>query len=138
MKLSEGSFVLFLLPYMALGLSAAADLASGPSLGLLPLLALGPAFASLKGGLQHVAGIGVASLILSVLLSLYDGLFGTTHGYTALVATLGTSIASLVATHLRQRQQRQLARARAVVKVAQQVLVPEVPETLNGLQVAVS
>lgn len=138
MRLSEGSVVLFLLPYVSIGLAVAADLAAGPSLGLLPLLALGPAFASLKGGLWRAACVGLLSMVLCVLLSLYDGLFGATRGITALVAVLGTSVASLVATHLRQRQQQQLARARVVAKVAQQVLLPEVPETLNGLQVAVS
>ncbi|MFC4495632.1 PP2C family protein-serine/threonine phosphatase [Streptomyces ovatisporus] len=138
MKPRAGSVVLFLLPYLAIGLAVAADLAAGPSLGLLPLLALGPAFASLKGGLLHVACVGLVSLAVSVLLSLYDDLYGTTRGVTALVAVAGTSIASLAATLLRQRQQQQLDRARAVAKVAQQVLLPKVPKLINGLQIAVS
>ncbi len=138
MNPQPGSVALFLLPYVAIGLAVAADLAAGPALGLLPLLALGPAFASLKGGLPHAACVGLVALGLSVLLSLYDNLFGTARGVTALVAVLGTSVASLVATRLRQRQQRELVRARTVAEVAQQVLLPKVPGTLNGLQIAVS
>lgn len=138
MRARDGGLVLFLLPYIAIALAVAADLAAGPSLGLLPLLALGPAFASLKGGLVHAVSIGLLSLVISILLSLYDGLFGTERGVTALVAVLGTAVASLVVTRLRQRQQQKLARARAVAKVAHRILLAEVPETLDGVQVAVS
>jgi serine phosphatase RsbU (regulator of sigma subunit) len=82
--------------------------------------------------------VGLLSLVLAVLLSLYDGLFGTARGVTALIAVFGTSVAGLVATRLRQRQQQQLARARAVANVAHRILLREVPETLDGLQLAVS
>lgn len=138
MRTRDGDLVLFLLPYVAIGLAVAADLAAGPSLGLLPLVALGPAFATLTGGLRHVVSVALLSLALSVLLSLYDGLFGTQRGVTALVAVLGTGIASLVATRLRQHQQQKLAQARAVAEVAHRILLGEVPETLDGLQIAVS
>ncbi|SCK13184.1 PP2C family protein-serine/threonine phosphatase [Streptomyces sp. WMMB 322] len=138
MRTRDGGLLLFLLPYIAIGLAVAADLAAGPSLGLLPLIAIGPAFATLTGGLRHVASVALLSLVLSVLLSLYDGLFGTERGITVLVAVLGTSIASLLATRLRQRQHQKLARARAVAKVAHRILLGDVPETLDGLQAAVS
>lgn len=133
----DSGLVLFLLPYVAIGLAVAADLAA-VSLGLLPLIALGPAFATLTGGLRQVVSVGLLALTLSVLLSLYDGLFGTARGVTALVAVFGTSVAGLAATRLRQRQQQKLARALAVAKVAHRILLREVPETLDGLQIAVS
>ena len=134
----QGSLVLLLLPYAAIALATVADLAVGRPLGLLPLLALGPAFATLTGGILHVVSVGLLSLALSVLLSLYDGLFGTARGVTALVAVFGTSVASLVATRLRHSQEQRLARIRAVAQVAQRILLRELPETPDSLQLAVS
>ncbi|OEV31330.1 hypothetical protein AN219_05710 [Streptomyces nanshensis] len=134
----DGNLVLFLLPYIAIALAAAADLAAGRPLGLLPLLALGPAFATLTGGMLHVATVGLLSLALCMLLSVYDNLFGTARGVTALIAVLGTSMAGLLATRLRQGQEERLARVRAVAQVAHRILLRELPETPDGLQLAVS
>ena len=47
--------VLSVLPYAVMALVAVANLIAGPTVGLLPLVSLGPAFAGLVGGWRRTA-----------------------------------------------------------------------------------
>lgn len=126
------------LPFVFLALATLVDIIGGPSIGFLPLLALGPAFASLVGGLRRTAAIGALALLLCVVLAVYDGLIDTPRGMTAIVSVAGVSLAALVATAERQRREAELASVRSVAEAAQRVLLRPVPPRTGPLRVAVS
>ncbi|UTO68013.1 PP2C family protein-serine/threonine phosphatase [Streptomyces rapamycinicus] len=116
----------------------ALDLTSGPGVGLLPLVSLGPAFAGLTGGWRRTAVIGVVAVVLCLGLSAFDGLFGTRRGFTAVLSVVGVTAAGLVAAVLRQRREAELASVRSIAEVAQRVLLRPVPRNAGRLRVAVS
>jgi serine phosphatase RsbU (regulator of sigma subunit) len=126
------------LPYAVMAVVTAVDLVAGPGAGFLPLLSLGPAFASLVGGLRRSAAIGLLAVALCVVLRLYDGQFHALHGYTAVVSVAGVAIAGLAATAGRQRREAELATVRSIAEVAQRVLLRPVPRRAGDLRIAVS
>ncbi|MGB8942781.1 MAG: hypothetical protein WCD21_21455, partial [Streptomyces sp.] len=65
------------------------DLTAGPGVGFLPLVSLGPAFAGLIGTWRRTALIGVVALLLCVGLGVYDGLFDSRRGPTAMASVAG-------------------------------------------------
>ncbi|WP_254886265.1 PP2C family protein-serine/threonine phosphatase [Streptomyces sp. NA02950] len=117
---------------------AAVDLVTGPGVGLLPLVSLGPAFAGLTGGWRRTAAIGAVSVVLCLGLSAFDGLFGTRRGFTALLSVAGVTAAGLAAAVRRQRREAELASVRSIAEVAQRVLLRPVPRGAGRLRVAVS
>ncbi|WP_432037924.1 PP2C family protein-serine/threonine phosphatase [Streptomyces cucumeris] len=116
----------------------AVDLITGPGVGLLPLVSLGPAFAGLTGGWRRTAFIGAAAIALCLGLSAYDGLLGTRRGLTALLSVVGVTAAGLAAAVRRQRREAELASVRSIAEVAQRVLLRPVPQRAGQLRVAVS
>ncbi|GAB2610496.1 PP2C family protein-serine/threonine phosphatase [Streptomyces capparidis] len=121
-----------------MALVAGLDMGVGPGFGFLPLLSLGPAFASLVGGVRRTAAIGVLALLLCAAVGEYGGLLGTRRGYTALVSVAGVALAALAATSVRQRREAELAGVRAIAEVAQRVLLRAVPREAGPLRLAVS
>ncbi|MEU7152005.1 PP2C family protein-serine/threonine phosphatase [Streptomyces sp. NPDC045456] len=117
---------------------AAVDVSAGPDVGFLPLVSLGPAFASLTGGWRRTALIGALALLLCAGLGLYDGLFPHRRGWTALLSVVGVTAAGLVAAVIRQRRERELADVRSVAEAAQRVLLRPVPQIAGRLRLAVS
>ncbi|MFJ3927007.1 PP2C family protein-serine/threonine phosphatase [Streptomyces sp. NPDC090022] len=126
------------LPYVVMTVVAVADVAAGPGVGLLPLVSLGPAFAGLTGGWRRTAAIGALALALCCALGLYDGLFGTRRGYTALLAVAGVTAAGIAAAVSRERQEKELASVRSIAEAAQRVLLRPVPRRAGHLRAAVS
>lgn len=133
-----GSVALHVLPHAVMVVVAVADVAAGPSVGLLPMVSLGPAFASLIGGWRRTAFVGVLVVALCCALGLYDGLFQERRGFTALAAVAGVTVAGLVAAVTRQRREAELASMRSIAEVAQRVLLRPVPRSAGDLRVAVS
>ncbi|WP_329321842.1 PP2C family protein-serine/threonine phosphatase [Streptomyces sp. NBC_01262] len=121
-----------------MGAVTTVDLVAGPGVGFLPLLSLGPAFASLIGGLRRTAAIGLLALLLCVLLGLYDELLEARRGYTAIASVAGVSVAGLAATAGRKRREAELANVRSIAEVAQRVLLRPVPRRAGHLRIAVS
>lgn len=117
---------------------ALVDVAAGPGVGFLPLLSLGPAFASLVGGWQRSACIGVIALVLCVALGLYDGLLDARRGYLSIASVAGVTTAGVVAAVMRQRREAELASVRSIAEAAQRVLLKPVPRVAGPLRVAVS
>ncbi|AXE27531.1 hypothetical protein C0216_15725 [Streptomyces globosus] len=115
-----------------------ADVAVGPTVGLLPLMATGPAFAGLAGGPRRTAVIGVLALSLCLALGWYDRLFPGRRGTTALVSVAAVTAAGLLAATMRRRREAELASVRSIAEVAQRVLLRPVPRTAGELSVAVS
>ncbi|GII81478.1 membrane protein [Sphaerisporangium rufum] len=126
------------LPLASLAVVAGVDLLTGPDLGYLPLLALGPAFASLVGGVRRTVLIGVVALVLSLLLAAYNGLLGDRQSNMSVISITGVTAASILATVGRQRRERELASVRSVAEVAQRVLLRPVPRRAGHLRAAVS
>ena len=71
----QRSVVLSVLPYGVMSVVAVIHLTAGSSVGFLPLVSLGPAFAGLVGGWRRTALVGVIAMLLCLALGLYDGLF---------------------------------------------------------------
>lgn len=126
------------LPFAMLGVVTAVDLLTGRASGFLPLLALGPAFASLTGGVRRTVAIGALALFLSVFLGVYDDLLGSRQSYLSLISITGVTAASILATFGRKKRERELADVRSVAEVAQRVLLRPVPRRAGHLRVAVS
>ncbi|MBT2369843.1 serine/threonine-protein phosphatase [Streptomyces sp. ISL-10] len=114
------------------------DITAGPSVGFLPLVSLGPAFAGLAGGWRRTAFIGALALLLCLGLGVYDGLFAGRRGYTALASVAGVTAAGLLAAVMRQRREAELASVRSIAEVAQRVLLRPVPRSAGHLRVGVS
>jgi serine phosphatase RsbU (regulator of sigma subunit) len=133
-----GAGLLYALPYAVMAVVILVDVLAGPRVGFLPLLSLGPAFASLVGGLRRTAAIGALALALCVALGFYDQLYEQRRGFTALVSVGGIAVASLVATAMRLRREAELASVRSIAEVAQRVLLRPVPRRAGRLRVAVS
>ncbi|WP_051338355.1 PP2C family protein-serine/threonine phosphatase [Streptomyces flavidovirens] len=117
---------------------AAVDITAGPDVGFLPLVSLGPAFASLVGGWRRTAIIGAMALGLCAALGLYDGLFDSRRGITAMASVAGVTAAGLAAAAMRQRREAELANVRSIAEVAQRVLLRPVPRHAGNLSIAVS
>lgn len=127
------------LPYVAMAVVVAVDLlVVGPTHGLLSLLALGPAFASLMGGVRRALLIGLGAEVLSLLTAVYNDLLGTRESYQSLLVIAGVTAASMLAAVGRQSRERELADVRSVAEVAQRVLLRPVPRRAGHLRVAVS
>ncbi|WP_433432082.1 PP2C family protein-serine/threonine phosphatase [Nonomuraea sp. CA-141351] len=125
-------------PFVMMGVVSGVDLLAGPQYGYLSLLALGPAFASLVGRVRRTVVIGLVALALSLLLGVYDELFGTRQGNLSLISIAGVTAAGVLAAMGRQRRERELASVRSVAEVAQRVLLRPVPRRAGHLRVAVS
>lgn len=137
-KKAERFALLSVLPYAVMAVVTLIDVVAGPSVGFLPLVSLGPAFAGLVGGWRRTALIGGLALVLCAGLGMYDGLFDGRRGYTALASVAGVTAAGLLAAVMRQRREAELASVRSIAEVAQRVLLRPVPRSAGHLRVAVS
>lgn len=130
--------ILRALPFIAILLVVVVDLITGPRVGFLALLTLGPAFASVAGGVRRTALVGMLALAICVPLAVYDGLLGRTSNYLTLAAIVGVTAASMLASRLRNRRERELANLRLVAEAAQRVLLRPVPRRASDLRIALS
>jgi Stage II sporulation protein E (SpoIIE) len=129
---------LTVLPYAVMALVALVDGIGGQSVGLLPLVALGPAFAGLVGGWVRTAVIGVLAIAVVCALGIVDGLFAERRGGAAIGAVVGVTVAAIIAAVTRQRREAELANVRSIAEVAQRVLLRPVPHSAGHLRAAVS
>ncbi len=134
---SSAQRLLDALPFLIMGAVAAVSLVIGPKFGVLQLLALGPAFAAVSGGLRKTIGAGVVALLLCAVLAA-DQIIGTWGEYARDSATVaGVTVAAVIASTVRQRRERELAEVRAIAEVAQQVLLGPVPNVARSVRLAV-
>ncbi|MEU9154965.1 PP2C family protein-serine/threonine phosphatase [Streptomyces sp. NPDC048417] len=137
-KPTSRSAVLSWMPVAVMVVVAGADLVSGPGVGFLPLVSLGPAFSGLVGGWRRTALIGAVALLLCVGLGMYDGLFEERRGFTAMASVAGVTGVGVAAAVARSRREAELASVRSIAEVAQRVLLRPVPRTAGPLRAAVS
>ncbi|QKW23258.1 serine/threonine-protein phosphatase [Kitasatospora sp. NA04385] len=121
-------------PVAAMGLVALADLLLGPSLGLLPLFAAGPALAAGRGAPRTVLGSALLGVVLVLLLSVWDGVWGHTRVWVALGGVVFTALAACWVSVTRRRAERELVDVRAVAETVQNVLMPPLPPRLGPLE----
>ncbi|MEE4540615.1 PP2C family protein-serine/threonine phosphatase [Streptomyces sp. V4-01] len=117
---------------------AVVDGVFGESVGLLPLVALGPAFAGLIGTWVRTAVIGALAIAVVCALGVVDGLFEHRRGFAAVGAVIGVTVAGVIAAVTRQRREAELASVRSIAEVAQRVLLRPVPSSAGQLHAAVS
>ncbi|MFD8823032.1 PP2C family protein-serine/threonine phosphatase [Streptomyces sp. NPDC059605] len=117
---------------------AVVDVMAGPGAGFLPLVSLGPAFAGLIGTWRRTVLTGAVALLLCVGLGMYDGLFQTRRGSTAMGSVVGVTAAGVAGAVMRGRREAELASVRSIAEVAQRVLLRPVPRSTGPLRVAVS
>jgi serine phosphatase RsbU (regulator of sigma subunit) len=134
---SRTQITLGALPFLVLAAVAVIDRLAGHSVGLLTLLSLGPAFAAVAGGLVRMIIVSCTALGLCVILAIAQDFFFSRDDQLAFLSVLGVSVAGVIASTLRQRQERELADVRAVAEVAQQVLLRPVPATPGPVRIAV-
>jgi serine phosphatase RsbU (regulator of sigma subunit) len=134
---SRTQITLGTLPFLVLAAVALIDVAVGHSIGLLALLSLGPAFAAVVGGLARMVIVSFLALLLCLLLATYSDLIVDVDDQLAFLTVLGVSVAGVIASTLRQRQERELADVRIVAEAAQQVLLRPVPAESGAVQIAV-
>src|SRR4051812_45141389 len=104
-----------------MGVVALIDILAGPGIGYLPLLAVGPAFASLRCGVWQTALVGLLAVGLCVVLAAYDDVLGHRPNNLLLVSIAGVTIAGALASAGRRQRERELANVRTIAEVAQRV-----------------
>jgi serine phosphatase RsbU (regulator of sigma subunit) len=104
---------------------------------LLPLLALGPAFAAVSGGVRKTVVVGTVAFASCALIAAYQ-MIGSWESYALDSATVaGVTVAAVMASTLRARRARELAEVRAIAEVAQQVVLGPVPREVSSVRLAV-
>ena len=125
------------LPFLVLAAVTLIDVLVGHSIGLLALLSLGPAFAAVVGGLRRMIIVSCLALALCAFLATYMDQVIDLDDELAFVTVLGVSVAGVIASTVRERQERELADVRTVAEVAQRVLLRPVPAELGAVRIAV-
>ncbi|MFE0156602.1 PP2C family protein-serine/threonine phosphatase [Nonomuraea sp. NPDC059007] len=126
------------LPFAVLAAVAACDLIAGPSLGFLPLLTLGPTFACVTGTVRRTAAFGALALAACIPLAAYNGTLLKWQNNLTIATIVSATGASMLASHLRLRRERELANLKLVAEAAQRVLLRPVPRRAGDLQLALS
>jgi serine phosphatase RsbU (regulator of sigma subunit) len=125
------------LPYFVVALVAALEVSPYHSTGLLSLLSLGPALASVSRRAIPTAIIGAEALVAGVGFSLYYGYYTQQHGFIPCGTVAVFTVVGVVASAGRQRRERELADIRAVAEMTQTVLLGTAPSEVPGARLAV-
>ena len=132
----RGRPFLSLLPFLVMAVAATLELVDGTGTGYLPLLSLGPAFASLSGGIRRAAAVGGLALLLCVVLAHSNDVAARQNTLT-LISITGVTAAGMLASAIRRRNERELADMRTVAEAAQRVLLRPVPRRVGPIHAAV-
>jgi serine phosphatase RsbU (regulator of sigma subunit) len=119
-----------------MALVVGADLLAGPQIGLLPLLALGPALAPVALGPAKTVLTGALAIVLSVLVASFDEIGLSLRAVVAGTTIVGVTAAGVLASAARQRKEHELVNVRAVADVAQRVLLRQVPRQVGQIRIA--
>ncbi|MCX4429125.1 PP2C family protein-serine/threonine phosphatase [Streptomyces mirabilis] len=124
------------IPFALIVAITVADLQSGPSVHLGPLLVIAPAMAASFAGPRLTAVIGVAAVAAQVLIAVFHGGLATTNHMAQIIALTALSALVVFVCYMRERRDRQLSRARSVAETAQLVLLRPPPHRIGPLRVA--
>lgn len=134
---SGRQYALDALPFVIMASVALAAVWIEKGSELLPLLALGPAFAAVSGGVRKTVVAGTVAFALCALMAAYQ-MIGSWDSYALDSATVaGVTVAAVMASTLRARRARELAEVRAIAEVAQQVVLGPIPDEVSSVRLAV-
>jgi serine phosphatase RsbU (regulator of sigma subunit) len=124
-------------PLVILAVVALLRLRLGPGYELLPLLAIGPAFAAVVGGPAYTLSVGAAAVGGEALLTyVLEPTVSVREFVTLFLATVGITAGGALASQLRRRREQELAGIRAVADATQQVLLRPVPGQVGPVRLA--
>jgi hypothetical protein len=132
----QGVF-LAVLPFAVIACITLVDVLTGPGVGFLPVLSLGPALAAISRPPLPTALIGMLALACGVLLAVYNGLGGSGREMIALSSIAGVTAAGVIASAGRQRRERELANFKAIADATQNILLRPVPGKIGPVSIAV-
>jgi serine phosphatase RsbU (regulator of sigma subunit) len=134
---STRQFALDALPFVIMAVVALVAIFVDRGSELLPLLALGPAFAAVSGGVRKTVVAGTVAFALCAVMAAYQ-MMGSWDNYALDSATVaGVTVAAVMASTLRARRARELAEVRAIAEVAQQVVLGPIPAAVSSVRLAV-
>jgi serine phosphatase RsbU (regulator of sigma subunit) len=107
------------------------------ALDALPLLSLGPAFASLAGEVLYLLTTGGAALVLCSVLTAYRHLATSMPAILAFAAISGVTAAGIIASAGIRRRKRETAELAAIAEVTQRALLRPVPAAVGPVKMAV-
>jgi serine phosphatase RsbU (regulator of sigma subunit) len=125
------------LPFLIMGAVTLADVLTGPRLGLVPLLSLGPAFAAVFQGLRNTVLTGAVALALCAVDATFEDGIGFRAETLAFATVAGVTVAAVIAGLARRRHERELADVRMIAEVAQRVVLRPVPGSVGPARFAV-
>ncbi len=125
------------LPYFVMFVVVVDELMPYHDRGLLPLMSLGPALASVSRRAIPTALMGMLALTVCVGLSWHYHYYLQPHGNVPFITIAGVTVVGVVASAGRQRRERELADIRAVAEIAQAVLLRPAPREVPGAELAV-
>lgn len=135
---SGARILLWALPFLIMAAVVLADVLTGPTIGLMPLFSLGPAFAAVFYGLRSTVLIGAVAVALCVVDSLtFENGLSAREETLAFVTVTGVTAAAVIASVARQRRERELADVSTIAEVAQQVVLRPVPSQAGPVVFAV-
>ena len=136
---SAGVHRIFLgtLPYVVMAVVAILEFSPDDNMGLLSLLSLGPALASVSRRPVPTAVIGAEAFAACVGFSFYHHYYVLERGFIPGATVAVFTIIGVVASVGRQRREQTLAEIRAVAEMTQTVLLGSPPGEVPGAQLAV-
>ena len=125
------------LPFILIFFVGLLRLINGPGYGLLPLLAIGPASAAAVGGRLFTLCVGGTAAVQDGLIAFdVDANTSAKSVVISFSAIAGVTFFALLASHVRLRQERELAEVRAVADITQRVLLRPVPDRIGPLRLS--
>ncbi|MFJ3788775.1 PP2C family protein-serine/threonine phosphatase [Kitasatospora sp. NPDC090091] len=127
---------LVLVPVALLAVLLVVIVRSPESVRLGPLLVVAPALTPSFAGPRVTAAVAALTVAVGVLIAVLRGGVTTGNHPAQLVALAALSMMIVVFAVVRERRDRQLARAQSVAEAAQRALLRPIPERIGPLQIA--
>ncbi|MEV0777609.1 PP2C family protein-serine/threonine phosphatase [Streptomyces sp. NPDC050433] len=124
------------LPFVVLVLVITIEFSPAHFLYTGPLLSPAPALAAVTMGPAGTGSVILMAGAVNVATATHNHAWGTQQVYTNLLVLLVVSVASLATSIARVRREKELAKARRIAQVSQDVLLRPVPARLQGVRAA--
>ncbi|QKW10990.1 serine/threonine-protein phosphatase [Streptomyces sp. NA04227] len=125
------------LPVLLIVLGTVYDALTPPVYSALPMFSAAPLIAAPLYSRRGTLAISALACAAVLALRNYQEHFSNIEGRTEVVTVVTVSVLSLLVNRAVQRGGAQLASAREIAEAAQRAVLPEPPERLDGLQIAV-
>ncbi|MFD7979195.1 PP2C family protein-serine/threonine phosphatase [Streptomyces sp. NPDC059071] len=128
-------FLRALPPLLILG-GVAYDLATPPTYTAAPLYSAAPLIAAPFFSMLTTLLTGLAAVLASIGLHLYNGTADTIPALTEVLTVVTVSALAVLINRVVRRSGKRLASARVIAETAQKAVLPTPPERIGGLQIA--